>query len=95
MSRSAALTWPLSRSGARKREEQTNRPSAILVQAPRIDVPEAREVQRKREKAALDVQEDGLYLYRHIFPPGVADLAFCGSEVATISNIVTHGIHAE
>ena len=46
------------------------------------------------DAAALDVQ-DGLYLYRHIFPPGVADLAFCGAEVSTISNIGTHAIHAE
>lgn len=44
---------------------------------------------------ALDVQEDGLYLYRHILPPNVPGLAFCGSEVATISNIATHAIQAE
>mmetsp|Transcript_28913 Transcript_28913/g.47988 ORF Transcript_28913/g.47988 Transcript_28913/m.47988 type:complete len:511 (-) Transcript_28913:748-2280(-) len=47
------------------------------------------------DAAALGVESDGLYLYRHIFPPDVADLAFCGSEVATISNIMTHAIHAE
>ena len=62
MSRSAALTWPLSRSGARKREEQTNRPSAILVQAPRIDVPEAREVQR-REVVRLSGVVDQRYYH--------------------------------
>ncbi len=45
--------------------------------------------------AALDVQADGLYLYRHMLPPKVADLAFVGSEVATISNIATHAIQAE
>ncbi len=44
--------------------------------------------------AALDVQPDGLYLYRHVIPPAVADLAFVGSEVATISNIATHAIQA-
>lgn len=38
---------------------------------------------------------DGLWLYRHIFPPDSPGLAFCGSEVATISNIATHAIHAE
>ncbi len=46
-------------------------------------------------RAALDVQADGLYLYRHVLPPRVADLAFVGSEVATISNIATHGLQAE
>lgn len=44
---------------------------------------------------ALDVQKDGLYLYRHAVPVNVPDLAFVGSEVATISNIATHGIQAE
>ncbi len=39
--------------------------------------------------------EDGLYLYRNIIPTGVQDLAFVGSEVATISNVATHGIQAE
>ena len=39
--------------------------------------------------------EDGLYLFRCILPTGVADLAFVGSEVATISNVATHGIQAE
>lgn len=47
------------------------------------------------ERAALGVEADGLYLYRHIFPPSVPDLAFCGSEVATVSNILTHALHAE
>ncbi|KAG8465828.1 hypothetical protein KFE25_005398 [Diacronema lutheri] len=49
----------------------------------------------KAELAALDVQEDGVYLYRHIFPPAVPDLAFCGAEIATMTNIMTHAIHAE
>ena len=39
--------------------------------------------------------EDGLYLYRAILPTGAQDLAFVGSEVATISNVATHGIQAE
>ena len=47
------------------------------------------------DRAALDVQGDGVYLYRHTIAPGVADLAFVGSEVATISNNVTHGLQAE
>lgn len=47
--------------------------------------------------SSLGAEKDGLYLYRHILPANVRDinLAFCGSEVATISNIMTHGIHAE
>lgn len=48
-------------------------------------------------KAELRPEEDGLYLYRHMLPPAVRKLrlAFCGSEVASISNIMTHGLHAE
>lgn len=46
-------------------------------------------------RGALRIESDGLYLYRAMFPPEVPGLAFCGSEVATISNIATHGIHAE
>lgn len=38
-------------------------------------------------QAALKIEADGLYLYRGIFPPSVPALAFCGAEVATISNI--------
>jgi len=50
-----------------------------------------------RAVQALGIEADGLYLYRHCLPAGVRELrlAFCGSEVATISNIVTHGILAE
>lgn len=46
-------------------------------------------------REALDVQSDGLYLYRHIIPPNIKNLAFCGSEIATISNIATYAIQAE
>lgn len=46
-------------------------------------------------EAALQKQSDGLYLYRGMFPPAVPGLAFCGSEVASISNIMTHALHAE
>ena len=45
--------------------------------------------------AAPAAAPDGVWLYRSILPPGVADLAFIGSEVATISNIGTHAIQAE
>ena len=48
----------------------------------------------KAERAALDQQDDGLYLYRHMFPPRVADVAFL-SECQTISIIATYGILAE
>mmetsp|Transcript_75894 Transcript_75894/g.175990 ORF Transcript_75894/g.175990 Transcript_75894/m.175990 type:complete len:521 (+) Transcript_75894:57-1619(+) len=45
----------------------------------------------------LDIQDDGLWLYRHMMPKDVRELclAFCGSEVATISNIMTHALQAE
>jgi dimethylaniline monooxygenase (N-oxide forming) len=48
-------------------------------------------------KAQLDIQDDGHWLYRHMIPKNVRDLnmAFCGSEVATITNIMTYAIHAE
>jgi cation diffusion facilitator CzcD-associated flavoprotein CzcO len=46
-------------------------------------------------RSKLGVQADGLYLYRNVLPPSVPDLAFVGSEVATISNITTHGLQAE
>ena len=47
------------------------------------------------DRAALDVQKDGLWLFRHTLSPRVADLAFVGSEVATISNVVTHSLQGE
>lgn len=48
-------------------------------------------------KAKLDVQPDGLYLYRHCVPPAVRELnlAFCGSEASTISNILSSYLLAE
>merc|ERR1712048_785766 len=42
----------------------------------------------------LAVERDGLYLFRNIISPGVADLAFIGSEVSTFNNILTHGLQA-
>ena len=32
---------------------------------------------------------DGLYLYRHILPPSVPNLAFVGSEINTFNSILT------
>ena len=43
----------------------------------------------------LNIENDGLYLYKHCIPINVPNLAFLGSEVATISNITTYGIMAE
>ena len=48
-----------------------------------------------QQRAALGVAPDGLYLYRHVLPLGVPDLAFIGAETATISNVATHGLQAE
>ena len=47
-----------------------------------------------KEQKDLGVERDGLYLYRHIFPTGVAKLAFCG-ETQTIINILTHALQSE
>jgi dimethylaniline monooxygenase (N-oxide forming) len=44
---------------------------------------------------ALKVENDGLYLYRNALPTGVRNLAFVGSELATISNVSTYGLVAE
>lgn len=44
---------------------------------------------------ALNIEKDGIYLYRHCLPLNVPNLAFVGSEVYTISNIATYGIMAE
>jgi len=43
----------------------------------------------------LDVQKDGLYLYKRILPPSVPGLAFIGSEAATIFNCTLSGLQAE
>jgi len=45
-------------------------------------------------QAALQIQRDGLYLYRSVLPVGVPDLAFLGAEVSTFNNILTHGLQA-
>jgi len=42
----------------------------------------------------MDMQQDGLWLYRNIIPPKVANIAFVGCEVATFNNILTHGLQA-
>ena len=47
-------------------------------------------VQRK-----LDLEKDGLYLYRNIVPPRVPNLAFIGCEVSTFNNILTQGLQAQ
>eukprot|EP00884_Botryococcus_braunii_P017276 jgi/Botrbrau1/4231/Bobra.0044s0026.2 len=43
----------------------------------------------------LNVQPDGLYLYRHILPPRVPGLAFVGSECFTMEGILTAGLQSE
>jgi dimethylaniline monooxygenase (N-oxide forming) len=47
-------------------------------------------IQRK-----LDLEKDGLYLYRNMIPPKVPNLAFIGCEVSTFNNILTHGLQAQ
>jgi len=45
-------------------------------------------------RGKLDLQTDGHWLYRHTLPTAVPNLAFVGSELATISNISSYGIQA-
>lgn len=49
----------------------------------------------KATRAALDVEDDGLWLFRHVLPPAVANLAFVGSEHHTFQNIVSSGVQGE
>jgi dimethylaniline monooxygenase (N-oxide forming) len=46
-------------------------------------------------RARLNVQPDGLYLYRNIVPPEVPGLLFIGGEVTTYNNPLTHALQAE
>lgn len=43
----------------------------------------------------LDMQNDGLYLYKRMLPPAVPGLAFVGSEAVTIFNCTCSGLQAE
>ena len=43
----------------------------------------------------LQLQRDGLYLYRSIIPPLISNLAFVGSEVTTNNNILTDSLQAK
>lgn len=42
----------------------------------------------------LDFEDDGLYLYRQMIHPDVANLAFVGSNATTYINILTHNLQA-
>jgi len=42
----------------------------------------------------LQLQRDGLYLYRSVLPINVPGIAFLGSEVSTFNNVLTHGLQA-
>mmetsp|Transcript_36561 Transcript_36561/g.110482 ORF Transcript_36561/g.110482 Transcript_36561/m.110482 type:complete len:201 (-) Transcript_36561:87-689(-) len=46
-------------------------------------------------QARLRVEDDGMFLFRNMIPPGVPNLAFVGSEVSTFNNILTHALQAE
>merc|ERR1719182_1330743 len=45
-------------------------------------------------QAKLQLQRDGLYLYRSLLPVSVPGIAFLGSEVSTFNNVLTHGLQA-
>lgn len=42
----------------------------------------------------MKMEQDGLWLYRNMIPPQVANVAFVGCEVTTFNNILTHGLQA-
>ena len=42
----------------------------------------------------LNVDKDGLYLYRNVIPTSLPNLAFVGGEVSTFNNVLTHGLQA-
>merc|ERR1711972_774304 len=42
----------------------------------------------------LDLERDGLWLYRNMIPARLRDVAFIGCEVSTFNNILTHGLQA-
>ena len=44
---------------------------------------------------SLNVEEDGLWLYKNIIPPNVRNLAFIGSEVSTFNDILTQNLQAK
>ena len=46
-------------------------------------------------KDQLDIQDDGLWLYKNIIPIGINNLAFIGSEVSTFNNILTQSLQAQ
>jgi len=46
------------------------------------------------ERQMLGRQQDGLHLYRNIFPLHVPGLCFIGAEVSTFNNILTQGLQA-
>ena len=45
-------------------------------------------------QAQLQLQRDGLYLYRSVLPVSVPGIAFLGPEVSTFNNVLTHGLQA-
>jgi cation diffusion facilitator CzcD-associated flavoprotein CzcO len=45
-------------------------------------------------RAALDLQADGLYLYRHMVHPAVPRLVFVGANASTVSNTTTYSLQA-
>mmetsp|Transcript_41081 Transcript_41081/g.92972 ORF Transcript_41081/g.92972 Transcript_41081/m.92972 type:complete len:517 (-) Transcript_41081:646-2196(-) len=45
-------------------------------------------------RSKLQLEKDGLYLYRSMIPVELPGLAFLGSEISTFNNILTHGLQA-
>jgi len=49
----------------------------------------------EKVQGKLDVQADGLWLYKNILPVNVKNLAFIGSEVSTFNNILSQHLQAQ
>jgi dimethylaniline monooxygenase (N-oxide forming) len=49
---------------------------------------------RSAVQPLLDLERDGLWLYRNMIPARLQDLAFVGCEVSTFNNVLTHGLQA-
>jgi len=47
-----------------------------------------------KSRELLNREQDGLYLYRYIFPTKVRDLCFIGAETSTFNNILTQALQS-
>jgi dimethylaniline monooxygenase (N-oxide forming) len=48
----------------------------------------------EKVRASLNIEDDGLYLYRHMVHPDVVNIVFIGCNAATLCNILTYSLQA-